>query len=390
MEKSVEISGYRCSNFFRTCMARFQFELATPADDEELRGVLARTPMDGEMVVSFRREPSYFAAGVVAGPFRQTVVGRDSQCGRIVGFGERSIRDCYVNGVPRPVGYLSSLRVLPEYRNIGLIARGYRFFRELDTDGRTTLYLTTIAEGNQRALAMLTSGRAGLPAYHDAGRFLTLAVPAMTRRLSVESHPPANIRPATPVDLPAVLAFLRTEGPRRQFFPCLDEADFCEPDCMFRNLAVDDVLLALRDGQIVGTLGVWDQRSFRQSVVERYGTRLRWLRPWYNLQARLRTRPLLPRVGEPLEYAVAALPVVAKNDREVFAALLAAAAKHIAPRSISYLLVGLHESDPLLPEAERRATAQYVTRLYHVCWPDAGDYRQALGAYVPYLELGTL
>jgi len=370
-------------------MTRFQFELAAPADDEELRGVLARTPMDGEMVVSFRREPSYFAAGVVAGPFRQTVVGRDTQCGRIAGFGERSIRDCYVSGVAHPVGYLSSLRVLPEYRNLGLIARGYRYFRNLDADGRTTIYLTTIAEGNERALTLLTSGRAGLPAYHAAGSYLTLALPAAGGAMG-QANAPVAVRSATPDDLPAVLEFLRTEGSRRQFFPCLGAADFLEPDCMFRNLAVDDLLLALRNGQIVGTLGVWDQRTFRQSVVERYSARLRWLRPWYNLQARLRTQPLLPPPGKPLEYAVAALPVVADDDRAVFAVLVSAAARRTASLSVPYLLVGLHETDPLLPEVRRRAIASYVTRLYYVCWPDTDVDLQALGARVPYLELGTL
>ena len=373
-------------------MSRYRFELATPADDDELRSVLARTPMDGDMVVSFRREPSYFAAAVVAGPFRQTVVGRDSQCGRIVGFGERSVRDCFVNGVPRPVGYLSSLRVLPEYRNLGLIARGYRFFRQLDEDRRTGLYLTTIAAGNERALSMLTSGRAGLPPYHDAGNYLTLAVPA-THKATLQGNTngrSVTIRSATQDDLPSVLAFLSAEGPRRQFFPCYAAEDFFSSTGILRDLAAEDLLLAFRNGRLVGTLGVWDQRSFRQSVVERYSTRLRWLRPWYNVQARLTGRPALPPTGEPLQYAVAALPVVAADLPDVFASLLSAARQQAAARSISHLLVGLHESDPLRSEVERHAVARYVTRLYHVSWPEADDARAAQGSRTPYLELGTL
>src|SRR5262245_57528226 len=105
--------------------------LATREDDEQLRAILAATPMPGRVAVSFRREPSFFDAAVVEGPFHQVAACQDSQAGRIIGFGCRSVRPRYVNGVPTPVGYLSGLRLLREYRSLGLLARGYRFFREL-------------------------------------------------------------------------------------------------------------------------------------------------------------------------------------------------------------------------------------------------------------------
>ena len=47
-------------------MSRYRFDLATEADDAALRRVLADTPMPGRIAVSFRREPSYFAAGRLA------------------------------------------------------------------------------------------------------------------------------------------------------------------------------------------------------------------------------------------------------------------------------------------------------------------------------------
>src|SRR5262245_19014518 len=108
-------------------MSRFRFELATEADDADLCEVLRRTPMGGTIQVTFRREPSYFGASPVDGPFRQVVVCRDTQTGRVVGFGLGAVRQVYVNGEPRAVGYLGSLRVLEEYRNLGLVARGYRY-----------------------------------------------------------------------------------------------------------------------------------------------------------------------------------------------------------------------------------------------------------------------
>ena len=147
--------------------------------------------------------------------------------GRIFGFGCRSLRQLCVNGRPATVGYLSSLRVLPQYRNLGLIARGYAFFRRLHQDGRTPFYLTTIAEGNELALHMLTSGRAELPMYHPAGRYHTIAITLSRGTVtSPRCESAAKIRPASIADLPAVIEFLTTVGPRRQFFPVLRADDF--------------------------------------------------------------------------------------------------------------------------------------------------------------------
>src|SRR5947208_16308408 len=105
-------------------MTRYRFDLASEADDADLRRVLVETPMAGRIAVSFRREPSYFAAAVVDGHFRQVVAARDAAAGQVVGFGSRSVRSVYVNGRPEAVGYLSSLRLLEAHRNQGLVARG--------------------------------------------------------------------------------------------------------------------------------------------------------------------------------------------------------------------------------------------------------------------------
>src|SRR5438552_6962737 len=227
------------------CMNRYRFDLASEADDADLRRVLAETPMPGRIAVSFRREPSYFAAAAVDGRFRQVVAARDIHSGRIVGFGSRSVGQRYVNGLPTPIGYLSSLRLLEEHRNRGLVARGYAYFRRLHADGRAPLYLTTIADGNLLALTLLTSGRAGLPRYHPAGRFLTAAIPWRKRTSRAQSESPAvRIRPAAVEDVPAVLEFLHRVGPRRQFFPCYGADEFFTPGGAFRDLRPEDLLLA--------------------------------------------------------------------------------------------------------------------------------------------------
>jgi hypothetical protein len=372
-------------------VGRYEFQLATREDDALLRALLAATPMLGRIAVSFRRDPSFFDAAVVDGAFHQTVVCRDQQEHRIVGFGCRSVRDRFVNGRPTAVGYLSSLRALPEYRRLGLLARGYAYFRGLHRDGKAQVYLTTIAEDNQPALATLTTMRAGLPQYAFAGRYHTVVIPISRRRQRFTcADATLQVREATVGDRDCLVAFLQEVGPARQFFPCLGSADFFEPGSTFRDLAPGDLLLAFRRDRLIGTLGSWNQRGFRQSVVESCPRLLRWLRPIYNAWAMVSGRPRLPRVGQPLRCLMAAIPTVLKDDSIVFAALLEALLARASGGPDDYLLVGLHETDPLLPVAQRLAAESYITRMYIVSWEDGQSFRAQLDDRPSYLELGFL
>jgi hypothetical protein len=371
-------------------MSRYRFDLACPVHDQDLRRVLAATPMPGPIAICLRREPSYFDAAVVDGRFRQVMAACECATNRIVGFGSRSVGERFVNGRPQAIGYLSALRLLMDHRHRGVVAAGYGYLRQLHADRRTPMYLTTIADGNHLARTILTSGRRWLPHYHDAGRFVTAVLPVRRRRRGAIRSPDVTVRSASEADLPAVLAFLEAEGPRRQFFPCYRADDFGTPTGAFRDLAIRDLLLAERGSRLVGILGGWNQQGFRQMVVHGYCRRLRWLRPFYNGWARWHGRPCLPAPGKAFRFLTAALPVVADDDSEVFALLLETLCQRAATGPWDGVLVGLAEADPLLPVLERCRPTWYGARLYHVCWEDGEAFRQRLDGRPPYLELGSL
>jgi len=371
-------------------MSRYHINLANTDDDADLRAVLAATPMPGMISIGFHREPSFFRAAVVDGRFRQAAVIRDQAADRVVGLGCRSVCTRYVDGRPIPIGYLSNLRVLPDHRRKGLVARLYAFLHRMHKDGRTPLYLTTIAHDNHTALKVLTSGRVGLPAYHFAGCYHTMTLSLARQRKSGGHSAGLEVRPARNDDKGILLDFMQSVGPRRQFFPCYESQDFFTSDGLLSGLRPEDLLLAFRGKRLVGTLGGWDQQAFRQTVVHGYGRPLSWLRPLYNVRASCRGLPKLPRPGRPLRCLMGAIPLTVDDDPAVFRMLLETLLQERSDRQWECLFLGMHQSDPLLPALHNWPAERYTTRVYLACWKDGENLRQSLDARPLYLELGSL
>ena len=372
-------------------MSRFKFELATPNDDRELRHIIAQTPTPGAIAISFAREPDFFDSLAVEGGLAQVVVCRDTLTGRLAGFGIRSIRERYVNGQPTPIGYLSGLRALPEYRSLGLVARGYHFLRELHQDGRTQLYLTTIAEDNAVARRVLTAGRAGLPRYHPAGRFLTRAIP-IPRRKQRPCHrlDDIQLQTADQISVQSLVDWLNSQGALRNFFPVYRDADLFQSQGGLKGLSANDLILATRGGSIRGSLGAWNQTSFRQTIVAGYNRRLQWLRPWYNLWQAIRGQPGIPAAGQPLSSKPIAVPLQSESDAERFARFVRCLIRQQSGQGVDCLLLGLHETDPLSAATHILPGITYTTHLYLACWDDGEELRESLDGRPLYLEVGSL
>lgn len=370
-------------------MAAIDLRLADRADDADLRRFVGSTDMEGRIRMSFPREPSYFDALEVEGRRAEVVIAREKESGALVGMGTGAAKPAFLNGEPRTIGYLSSLRVAPAYRNGLLLVRIYRMAKERQEAHRVPLFLTTIAEDNTRAVEVLTSGKCGLPAYEDRGRFVTMAV-SLKRRNPFAGSRDLHVRRGTPDDVALVAAFLRREGARRQFFPAYDERDLTSPTGLLRGLPIEDVFLAFEGGALRGTAAAWDQRPFRQSRITGYGGVLGRTRPLYNAYARVRGLPELPKPGATLDHFLVALVAIEGDSASVFSALLAEIFDAMRPSGFSFLSIGLHERDPLSEAVRGVRRFEFATRVYVAHWESARKELESLDDRVPYLELGAL
>jgi hypothetical protein len=364
-----------------------RFEVARPEHDPQLRALLHEHAMPGWVELTLEREPDFFAAAAVMGGVSQTIVALEEDA--VVGMGCRSVREVYLNGHPASLGYLSGLRLLQSFRGGTALGRGYRFLRQLHEDGRTAAYLSTIIEDNRDVMALLAGGRAGLPRYRDLGRYVTFAVALGAWTPGRRPRPDVIVSHAASAELDAVVTFLNEHGRRRQFFPVVHRSDFDSPS--WQGLRPQNVMTARRgDGRIEGVAACWDQSAYKQTRVVRYRRSLAAIRPLLNAALRLAGFPGLPEHGALLPAVNLSLVCIRDDDPGTLAALLNKA--HAEYRGVcGWLMVGLHERDPLCRAVRRWTSLRYASRLYAVYWEDGRSVIDGLAPeHVPYLEVGAL
>lgn len=363
---------------------RFEFALAGKAEDDALCTLLRHISMPGNITLAFLREPSFFLAEQAGSVTSQVIVCKDRQKDRAVGMGSRSMRDVYIDGKPTRVGYLSMLRGLPEVRGNIAFARGYRYLQSLHADGAVPYYFTTILDDNTTAKTLLTSGRAGLPVYKPLARLITYLLPLRRNRLGKRGS--SAVSRIDQQQLPEAVAFLQAWNSQYQFAPVYTREDMLGQTSLLPCFSWENFYVHQEHGKVSGTLGVWDQQAFKQTVVTAYSRKMELIRPLYNLFASITGNPGLPQTGAEIKVLYAAFLSGSEN---VFATLLNQVCRDWSGKSYDYLSVGFCEGNALSSVAARYATQQLSSTVYIVYWQDTNVSLPATSRSV-HCEIATL
>jgi hypothetical protein len=370
-------------------MPKLNFELATQADDADLRRLLRENPIAGSISLSFEREPCYFDASVVEGSFHQTIVARESDSGAVIAFGNRSVRPLFVNGQVQDIGYMSQLRVNPEYgRGLYLargLAGGFKKYHELHQDGRAPFYLMSVIEDNLPARRLLISGLPEYPRAREYARMFTYAIYPVRRKRDLPL--PSSLRLVREDEKYAdsIVDCLNRNSTHKQFAP------HWTCDSLFlSNLTPSDFFLALNGDHVVGCLACWDQSPYKQTVLRGYsGSLVRW-RKLLNVFSHFGGWPYLPESNTPLRYSYASHLAIDNDDPVIFDALLRAVYNHNFEQKYSYFMIGLAESNPFRKLVGVYRPLTYISQIYLAAWEDGYDAVTQVDFRPPALEIALL
>lgn len=362
-------------------MSRYHFSAAGPQDDAALRSRMAADWMRGNLSVSFRREPSYFAGCALQGERAQVYKCVKESSGELVGMGARLTTSLFINGSLRRVGLLSDLRLAAGERGGTLVARGYKVLRQLHEADPVPFYLSVILDGNQTAQSSLASGRAGLPTYRDFGRMLT---PAIHLDLPRPPLPVAGVqfRRAVAGDGAELARLLAEAAARRQFTR--------DSTSLPAGLRVEDFFVAQRDSRLLGCLAAWDQHALRQTHIEAYTPWLAALRPLYNAATRVLPLKPLPAPGERIEHLYLAAIALREDDVALFRGLLRHAYRELRTGPWHYAIAALHERDPLAVVLKDYRAIQAAGRIFVVHYADGAADVARIDGRTPYLDMARI
>ena len=368
-------------------MSRYEFSIASAEDDDALKQRMARDIMPGLIPVSFRRSPDYFAGSALQGEHTQVIKCTDKSNNAIVGLGTRATLSTYVNGDKCTTGYLCDLRGDEKARGGTLLARGYRFLRQLHNQQPLPVYYSMVLDGNETAISLLTSGRGKLPAYTALGKFNTPAILlGAPRKFTPDTS--ITIEKAGQEDIATLTTFINNCNRRFQFAPVIAPGDFTSG--RLAGLNIDDIYIAKSGSEVIATASCWDQQSIRQIHVEQYSTALRAVRPLYNVLSKFLSFKPLPEPGQSLSCFYLSLVAVRDDDPAVFRQLLEHIYSERRTGPWQMFFTGFHERHPFNEVTQSFRQIAAAGQLFSVHWPDDTTTQIIPDDRIPHLEAGAL
>ena len=300
-------------------------QLATPADGGEILRILESSAAKGLIELIYTRRPDAYASYEAEPGESRVFVSKDGE--RTVGTCAEIIRPVYLGGETATAAYVCGLKKDAGYEgDVGFYLSFIRSLQREDID----FYYCSVVGDNREAMAMFRKGKRAITVTPMA----TYRTYILNPRLRIPSpRKDLTLRPATEADLPALLAFLNTEGRRRDLFPVVRSLSD------FHGLRPSDFyLLEGREG-LVATAALWDQIDYRQYAVKRYRGPMkaaRLLGPLLSALGYIR----LPREDEPLRFPMLSFLLAKEEDEGLYRALLSALFPIVA-RRYGVLVLGL-------------------------------------------------
>jgi predicted N-acetyltransferase YhbS len=313
---------------------------ASEADNDQLIALTRMTPMDGAISLRIDREPDFFALLRLRGKSKVYVAVRGSQ---VIGCISAALRTAYISGVPEPIAYIGDMKVHPSFSG-SLVA--VRLIKALEADLRFNgidLCFCVAADGNHRVMPLF-EGRLGMPRWVRLGRFLVNGLIPSPFKSQSKHYSTGTAQPA---DMPAITSLLDRFHRTRQFAPQLVEDEIAQSLSNSPQVPLPRTFVARTGQRVVATLTLCDTAPVKRNVLLNAPASLKAALALLRVVAAPFPGFRVPRMGQALRLLTARYAACEDGHQAALKALLGLARAEAFRQGFSFLMLGLHESDPL-------------------------------------------
>lgn len=360
-----------------------------PEHNDRMLEIVSSAPIEaGGLVVLFDKRPTVFDVG------RQKCdpsfwVGLFVD-GVLVGFAMRGYHRAMVAGVPTTVAYLGHGCLDREWRGFGLLEKiSDALFREGMSDDVPFFY-SIVMRGNraaERHIGQRSLHGSSVPDNCVVGTFdARTVVVTLARRARSD----IVVRPARAEDVGAIVALLQAEHRERLLGLVVDEQLFTARLAKSAGLSLDDYVVALEHGRIVGVAAARDCSSFKQTRVIRYRPSM-----WPVVIACRAMTPLIglppvPRAGEPLRELYLTDVAIAGRRPQIMEALFTHLYNRARQRGYNTIVFGSAKGDPLLSVTDGYLTQSVQSHLVMGARSSASLDELTRAAQLPFIDFATV
>jgi len=326
----------------------FKLLAATPTYNKAICKLFA-LPMKGMISLSKERSPDFFAGAKIQNNYPESYIYVNQQNNDLAAAFSIGRREVYVEGVLTKMQYLSDLRIHPKYRGgtVGYVALNEIFGScKLDTFSQTAVLSDNVAMLKGIEKLNRFCKKRDLAYYNYIGKIVTCILPLARKTKPLKPNKQFEIRWANETDIQTMQAFVNAEAPRRSFYPHY-EFNQLNKHPYYDGLSIGDYLLVLKQGEIIGITGIWDQDEIWRTKVVTYDKKLQLARSFLNFYNRFKGGMHLPVAGSKLRNLYLHTILIKDNNPAIFESVLKHLNNKINKHQYDQIVLGLSEYDPL-------------------------------------------
>jgi GNAT superfamily N-acetyltransferase len=263
---------------------------ATIEDNQELQELQAKCPQGKTLIVSLVNTPDFFARVKAYKSYKVFVACEDNQ---IIGSAACAIREAFLNGNIRRVGYEFQYFTSPDYRGKGIARQLHKHIRNHFIQHGAVLSYLLVIEGNLPAMGL----------FKNLGFNLhrTLTMPGLAIYKKMDAAHQGTIRQIGPEGLSQVSDLLNETWRNYDLY----EPTSAETLTQFVNRIpaynLNNLFVAEDHGEILACLGVWDWGQIMKITLKARSLKMQGIGFLLNIVRSFRSIPRIPSVGDTLK-----------------------------------------------------------------------------------------